>query len=131
MLLNGGVGQFKLGRLATTQFSLGNLIVSGSLAMDSEPRQVEGRGWLDRQWIASGQSGDIGSTFDWLGFCLDNGDTVSLWDASMRAEDPRTWVTIGRGDGTHIVTMAESLARTAADVHRTPSGGESRAGGLS
>lgn len=124
VLHNVGAGRFTLGKLTTTQYSIGGLETSGTLRLGGHDMTVIGHAWYDRQWIQSGRLADGGGVFTWFGICLDNGDTISLWDTSMRAQGGHTWATIVRPDGTHIVTAAEPAARGARDTYETGLGRE-------
>lgn len=121
VLYSGGAGQFTLGHLTTSQYSVGGLEASGTIKVDGVDRVVDGTAWYDRQWIHAGHLRNAGP-FTWFGICLDNGDTISFWDTSIRAEGGRTWVTIVRPDGTHLVTSAEPAASGASEEWITPQG---------
>ena len=122
VLHNCGGGQFALGKLTTTQYSIGGLVAAGILRVGGQVFEVEGRAWYDRQWIHSGSLEDSGGAFTWFGVSLDSGVTLSLWDTSMRPQGWHTWATVARLDGTHIVTPAEPAAHSAQGRFRTPQG---------
>lgn len=122
VLFHAGAGQYTLGSATTTQYSVTGLETAGNLRLDGRDHAVTGRAWYDRQWLHSGQLSDIGGAFTWFGITLDNGDTISLWDTSMRVQDGRTWATVARKSGTHIITAAEPVAPTARGEVTTPAG---------
>ena len=122
VLYNGGAGQFTLGELTTTQYSMGGLETTGTVRFAGEDMHVNGHAWYDRQWIDSGRLADAGGVFTWFGICLDNGDTISLWDTSMRECGGHTWATIVRADGTHVVTAARPASDGASDIYKTALG---------
>ena len=124
VLHNCGTGQFTLGALSTTQYSVAGLATSGTLRLGGQELEITGHAWYDRQWIHTGSMKDTGGAFTWFGMHLDNGDTISLWDTSMRPHGGHTWATIVRPDGTHIVTAAEPAAKGAGDVYATALGRE-------
>lgn len=123
VLHNAGAGQYLMGKVTTTQYSIGGLATSGTVRLDGQDMEVTGHAWYDRQWIHSGSPEDL-VNFTWFGICLDNGDTISLWDTSTRVEGGHTWATIARPDGTHVVTAAQPASKGASGTFVTALGRE-------
>lgn len=100
VLHNGGSGRYDFQGTTTTQYSIGFLETSGSVRLDGKVLSATGSGWYDRQWDAAKRAKAL--AFTWFGLCLDNGDTLSVFDTGGHR-----WATVARPDGTHIVTAVE------------------------
>lgn len=122
ILVSAGAGQFILGEVLTSQYSLGKLHASGSLTLDGVTAPVSGQAWYDRQWSNRGRFEETGGNFNWFGMWLENGVMISLWDTSMRPENGHCWATIAYPDGTHIVAAAYPNPDENGDSFRTEAG---------
>lgn len=114
-LAYGGTGVFPLLGETNFEFALPNMATTGSLTIEDEALEVEGRSWLDRQW------GTItprpGLRWTWMNLIMPDGDVVAIWNAlDGLSED--SWATVLRKDGSHEVVAVEPLARHA-DAHWT------------
>jgi predicted secreted hydrolase len=104
VLHNGGSGQYVFQGVQTTQYSIGHLQTAGRVRLAGEDLEVLGDGWYDRQWDHWQRKGAL--AFTWFGVCLDNGDTLSVFDTTA-GEPGHRWATIARPDGAHLVAGVE------------------------
>lgn len=122
VMFGGACGAFSGWGSTSKQYGMGGLKVTGTARLADEPMAVTGEGWYDRQW--SGETAPVVSPpgpLTWMGIWLESGDIVSLWDQIDTTHDParKSWATIVRPDGTHIVTPMAPLAAGASGSFAT------------
>lgn len=103
-LYNGGSGVFPFLGGRTGQLSLPGLAATGTITIDGVERNVKGRTWFDRQWIAGPADPP---RFLWFGLDLGDGRYLSVWDTTG---DGVSWLTALKPDGTHVITGAQRTA---------------------
>jgi predicted secreted hydrolase len=108
ILYNCGSGQYRLQGITNSQYSIAALNTSGTIRIQGEDLEVRGDGWYDRQWEHANRSEPL--AFSWLGLCLDNGETLSIFDTRTETGMPQRWATIAQPDGTHVLTAVEVIS---------------------
>ncbi len=81
---------------ATYYYSIPRIAVAGTLVRNTQPLQVHGLAWLDREW-GSGSLGPQERGWDWFGLQLSDGSCLMFYSLRDRGgtEDPfsaGTWV---------------------------------------
>lgn len=122
VVLNGGAASFPFGDGRTWQYSLPALAVTGTLTTAGDTFAVEGRGWFDRQWCDLPLSKMAALSFTWMGLCLDNDDTLSIWDFTPSNPERGAFATIVHPNGTHEIVPVEPVERAASDRRAATSG---------
>jgi predicted secreted hydrolase len=121
VLFNGGSGAFLWNGVGTEQVSMGGIETSGVVHVNGEELHVTGTSWYDRQTLAATPAPDL--RFWWNGLWLSNGDTLSIWDDSM-CEGGKSWATLVRSDGTHILASVKPQTDTVSSTYVPPVGAQ-------
>jgi predicted secreted hydrolase len=123
ILHNCGTGSFPLAGQTTWEFAAPALATSGTITLSGETFEVDGWSWLDRQWFDRfDEDTRQRNIFTWMGICLGNGDSLSLWDWTVADPDGRSWVTIAHPDGSHTVASVVPVGGEAAQSWTSESG---------
>jgi predicted secreted hydrolase len=116
VLHNCGTGSFPAAGQTTWQFAAPALLTSGGITFSGETFEVVGWSWLDRQWFDRFDQAALQRyVFTWMGICLENGDSLSLWDWTVADPGGKSWVTVAHSDGSHTLAAVDPVARDAAD----------------
>jgi predicted secreted hydrolase len=76
-LLEGGDWFLKLNSRDTYYYSLTNMKITGHVLLDGSAIEVEGKGWVDRQWADTPYINDI---WTWFSIQLDNGTELICFE---------------------------------------------------
>jgi CrtC N-terminal lipocalin domain/Lipocalin-like domain len=107
ILYGAGAGFYPLYDGITYQYSVTAIPTTGTIELDGETVEVEGTTWYDRQWF---QGQLPGGPLTWFGLCLDNGESVSIFDVPPNGT---SWATAIHADGSHTHSPIAPLARSA------------------